>query len=179
MPRSINKNKNKRSRKKQRRRPQVVRKSTTRKRSRRRSRKTSMKGGDQTTVQQIMVDNLCKGTNNGGSIKGDNQAASVHIENICSTSSRNNYNDTYNNNNSSNSSNNSSNSSNISGGSIISKLASVASYPLRTGVSLVKQITGVDIGSIKDRIMGNNQSQQSQQSQQNNIGEQITNRIST
>lgn len=161
MPRSINKNKNKSSRKKQRRRP--------RKNSRKNSRKRSLKGGDQTTVQQIMVDNLCKGTNNGGSIKGDNQAASVHIENICSTSSKNNYNDTYNN--SSNSSNNSSNSSNFSGGSIISKLASVASYPLRTGVSLVKRITGLDIGSIKDRIMG--------QSQENNIGEQITNRIST
>jgi hypothetical protein len=158
MPRSINKNKNKSSRKKQRRRP--------RKTSRKTSRKRSLKGGDQTTVQQIMVDNLCKGTNNGGSIKGENQAASVHIENICSTSSRNNYNDTYN-----NSSNNSSNTSNISGGSIISKLASVASYPLRTGVSLVKRITGLDIGSIKDRIMG--------QSQENNIGEQITNRIST
>jgi hypothetical protein len=163
MPRSINKNKNK-NKNTIKKRLRGVKKRTTRKRYMKRS----LKGGDQTTVQQIMVDNLCKGTNNGGSIKGENQAASVHIENICSTSSRNNYNDNYSSN---NSSTNSSTTSNFSGGSIISKLASVASYPLRTGVSLVKSITGVDLGSIKNRIMG--------QSQENNIGEQITNRIST
>ena len=113
--------------------------------------KSRQKGGD--AVQDIMITNLCRGTNDGTNIKEAN-TLKAHVENLCQTTQVNN-----NNNNNNNAEVNSTGTSIVGGligglspstkktkkKGLIGNIISLATMPVRIAVGGFTYVTGVNV----------------------------------
>lgn len=105
------------------------------------------KGGNTSAVKDIMVNNLCRETKDGQTLKTKDSNSFVQIQNLCSTANEvdmaeNSNNARSNINNSSNAQNNSqaqekTNNSVFSGGSFIGNFGSMMTFPMRKAFELV------------------------------------------
>ena len=105
------------------------------------------KGGNTSAVKDIMVNNLCRETKDGQTLKTKDSNSFVQIQNLCSTANEvdmaeNSNNARSNINNSSNDQNNSqaqekTNNSVFSGGSFIGNFGSMMTFPMRKAFELV------------------------------------------
>ena len=114
-------------------------------------------GGDNTGVKKIMINNLCRETNNGDTLKDKDASSFVQVQNLCTTVSESNMEETasssvnqvnksnetvtVNNNNASNAV-----SSSFSGGNLLFNIGSMMTLPMRKMLGLV----GVDTGKLTE-----------------------------
>ena len=111
-------------------------------------------GGDNSGVKKIMINNLCRETKNGDTLKDKDASSFVQVQNLCTTVSESNMEEaasstvnktneivTVNNNNASNAG-----SSSFSGGNLLFNIGSMMTLPMRKMLGLV----GVDTSKITE-----------------------------
>jgi hypothetical protein len=111
-------------------------------------------GGDSSGVKKIMINNLCKETKNGDTLKDKDASSFVQVQNLCTTANETNMEET-----ASHSVNNSANqtaagnnntsgavSSSFSGGNLLFNIGSMMTMPMRKMLGLV----GVDTGKLTE-----------------------------
>ena len=111
-------------------------------------------GGDTSGVKKIMINNLCRETKNGDTLKDKDASSFVQVQNLCTTVSETNMDEvasstvnkanetvTVNNNNASNAV-----SSSFSGGNLLFNIGSMMTLPMRKMLGLV----GVDTGKLTE-----------------------------
>lgn len=111
-------------------------------------------GGDNSGVKKIMINNLCRETKNGDTLKDKDASSFVQVQNLCTTVSESNMEEaasstvnktneivTVNNNNASNAG-----SSSFSGGNLLFNIGSMMTMPMRKMLGLV----GVDTSKITE-----------------------------
>ena len=110
-------------------------------------------GGDSSGVKKIMINNLCKETKNGDTLKDKDASSFVQVQNLCTTANETNMEEaaatsvnnsanqpaTVNNNNTSGAV-----SSSFSGGNLLFNIGSMMTLPMRKMLGLV----GVDTGKL-------------------------------
>tara|TARA_Y100000389_G_scaffold152487_1_gene152501 strand:+ start:928 stop:1515 length:588 start_codon:yes stop_codon:yes gene_type:complete len=152
-------------------------------------------GGNSKDVRDIMVDNLCRETKKGQSLKNKDPNGFVQIDNLCSTvgessNSINNVRSNVNVNSGSNSSTNNSSSSNKSfvGGNILLNLGSMMTAPVRKMLSLGGINTSKITDTAKEKVNSllnkkvetevvSNDATSNTQVTSENIEEKITNKL--
>jgi hypothetical protein len=152
-------------------------------------------GGNSKDVRDIMVDNLCRETKKGQSLKNKDPNGFVQIDNLCSTvgessNSINNVRSNVNVNSGSNSSTNNSSSSNKSfvGGNILLNLGSLITAPVRKMLSLGGINTSKITDTAKEKVNSllnkkvetevvSNDATSNTQVTSENIEEKITNKL--
>ena len=144
------------------------------------------RGGNTTAVKDIMVNNLCRETKDGQTLKTKDSNSFVQIQNLCSTSNevnmaedsnnaRSNISNSSNSSNSSNDQNNSqaqekTNNAIFSGGSFIGNIGSMMSFPMRKAFELVGFDTSKLTENAKNKVssMLNNNVEQKVQEDKGN-----------
>ena len=108
-------------------------------------------GGNTSAVKKIMIDNLCRETKNGDTLKEKDASSFVQVQNLCTTANESNMSETQDSNveivNSSNSDKNSGSLQSIfSGGNIFYNVGSMMTFPMRKILGL----GGVDTNKLAD-----------------------------
>lgn len=118
--------------------------------------KNKQKGGNPESVKNIMIQNLCRSTKRGESLKNKDSASYVHIQNLCSTAdissnNLNNFNSEFNNIEQSNSK---SKSKSFLEGGFVGTMFKLATMPLTIASSGFKKVTGIDLeNTVRDKVL--------------------------